>query len=1826
MKHKKWRKIGIALAIGGLLIPGGYYQTAYATGNGQKEITDNVIDQNATGNESKGKVRFLNATGKLSDQFDDDLLTAVVKAYNDEKKTNKAKEDITYSDLYTMTGVLDLSSTSIKKIPDEAFANCKFQEVKFPDTLETIGQSSFEHCKQLTKINIPDTLKELGANAFFDCTALAELNETNALPSKITNVGNQVFGSDSALKSVTIATDGSDPKVYQKATGIFAGCSGLESIIIGDGVSVIPVAAFQNSGEKAENGVTVSFGKDLTSILANAFENVNFAKESKLDFSSCSALAGFHADAFEGAKNLTTVILPDQSSNKGGVEFDDRAFANTEITNMNVAGNFKEEDSVIYIPDYVTRLGIGCFYGSKEIAKVSLSPKVEILSDYLFDYCTSLAVIEQRVDKDKNCAVKEIGDCAFRGTAITNTEFLLAMNQLETIGYQHIEDENYSMNNGVYDGKGSSTNQQINQEGKIGTLPLGGVGDSNAKVTENPETKQKTYEGVAVGSEVFSDCYSLTKVVIPASVTSIATRAFYHLPRNIDKIADNSKKTPSISSIEWQSDDQAGKRVIWSGAFQGNTAVTKIVLPDTKKDELDIRAYAFSYDKALKVIKGNNTEDNVLPDTILNLSKGVFYRCSALPSIVVQNIAGKEESPALGDYLFEHCTAMKKATLPASIREIPKHCFYNVPLTSYSIGAENEGEVEKISKIGNLAFLGNAFKTVDLSAYTGLSEIGAGAFAYIDAVNEKGEEGQNSKIYNNPFSISNAGGQIQKVILPDALNKEINESGALYLNSAPFYGNFYMSTLTTTEALEKYAEKGVKDGVFYVPSYLTIHDARAVFAATAVSKTIWQVDIDPSVDKENQWKDIPMLLYANCFMIKNSKDVLPAGNYVENIGKGAFYASAVQNADLSQYTSLTKIGSGKLESGEDQYTGVFADCLLLNSVVLPQSKAEKFVLGDQTFMKTKNATLDADDLKEEDENRQNVEDSLEIVDLGNITEMGANAFTGCFKLKSIVLPDTLAEIPDNAFMNCIALHNVDFGQVKKINSFAFQNCKNLYFSKQGDSNYQLPDTLESIESSAFMSAGISGEKGLGTAVFGDKLTTISDSVFASSALTGVDFTNAKVLETIGRKAFYKSKLVNFELKGTKVATINSQVLAGCEKLESASFGDEVETIANGAIKGCPNFNSITFASTTTVDTGVFSGTETINKEQVYTAQKKAYTIAVIVNAPEQTIVAAERENVNLPYYVNKKGTSSLTHIVIGMPDETEDESVKEFVKLHAKLSDGYYWYTPKKGNTYKIDNNTDYYEALAESRTTRYNKNDVDVVQLDTLKAGKYTISVTDAMKFEISSEKTVTSTFTTLFNIEAQSLQYNVGIYKSKTEQEDSSMLYEQKIGTTEEIQATGYNRKGAIQCYYKLEGSDGKDANAEWIDSYDVIVKSDDTAIVVPGSNAGVNADYDKETGYTTNATKTQNNVVTPRENNMYFWLVPTGVGSTTVTVYPKGHEDWKTTFTVNINSDINAIEVSVPDDYSQGAVVGNTFNIFNSYTNLFDASVTSDTLDQAATVSNRGIAYTSDAPEYASVDAAGNVTILKADVRDKRVRITAAAQNAENGKPVSKYVTVVIKGDPTATTQAPTTQAPTTEKPTDNPNNANTSANQNSSNQGGNATDKKPSVRTGQTVEDAASGTTVKVTKVAENGAGGEVAITTINNKNATKVSIPTTVMVEGVPYQVTEISSNLCSGFKKLKAVAIPASVKKIGDGAFQNCKKLKKVVIPKGVESIGSNAFYGCKSLKLITVKSTVLKSVGSNAFYGIHKKAKIKVPKKKYKVYKSILSNKGQKKSVKIKK
>lgn len=137
--------------------------------------------------------------------------------------------------------------------------------------------------------------------------------------------------------------------------------------------------------------------------------------------------------------------------------------------------------------------------------------------------------------------------------------------------------------------------------------------------------------------------------------------------------------------------------------------------------------------------------------------------------------------------------------------------------------------------------------------------------------------------------------------------------------------------------------------------------------------------------------------------------------------------------------------------------------------------------------------------------------------------------------------------------------------------------------------------------------------------------------------------------------------------------------------------------------------------------------------------------------------------------------------------------------------------------------------------------------------------------------------------------------------------------------------------------------------------------------------------------------------------------------------------------------------------------------------------------------------------------------------------------------------------------------------------------------------------------AGSVTYKVTKAgAKNGTVEYVK----KQKKTSSVTIPATVKIDGITYQVTSI-----------------------GEKAFYNNKKLTKVTIEKNVSKIGKSAFNGCSKLNKIWIKSAKLKAafVGTKSFYGIGKNSTIQVPKSKKKFYKQILKKTGVTSSVSIK-
>ncbi len=87
-----------------------------------------------------------------------------------------------------------------------------------------------------------------------------------------------------------------------------------------------------------------------------------------------------------------------------------------------------------------------------------------------------------------------------------------------------------------------------------------------------------------------------------------------------------------------------------------------------------------------------------------------------------------------------------------------------------------------------------------------------------------------------------------------------------------------------------------------------------------------------------------------------------------------------------------------------------------------------------------------------------------VLPLG-ITSIKDNTFEDCYSLRKLVVPDNVISIGKSAFRSCFNLENIDFSEnLTTIDSYAFALCFNV-------TNIEFPDSLTTIKDSAFELCG-----------------------------------------------------------------------------------------------------------------------------------------------------------------------------------------------------------------------------------------------------------------------------------------------------------------------------------------------------------------------------------------------------------------------------------------------------------------------------------------------------------------------------------------------------------------------------------------------------------------------------------------------------------------------------------------------------------------------------------------------------------------------------------
>ena len=563
-------------------------------------------------------------------------------------------DTVTYIGSNAFQGCTNLVGVSIpdgvEVINSYCFENCtSLRDVTIGENVTIIGNSAFSDCSSLESIEIPDSVTEVGSYAFGGCSSLGKVRLSKGLE----KLGGKAFGNCDQLTEVEIPkslkeaswVNGLEGGPFYQCNGLktvkfeegttriarllFAGCTGLEEIVIPDTVTSIDYDAFY----KCSNLRKVTIGENVTIIGNSAFSDCSSLESIEIPdsvtevgsyaFGGCSSLGKVRLSkgleklggkAFGNCDQLTEVEIPKSLKEaswvnglEGGpfyqcnglktVKFEE---GTTRIARLLFAGCTGLEE--IVIPDTVTSIDYDAFYKCSNLRKVTIGENVTIIGNSAFSDCSSLESIEIPD------SVTEIGSYVFAGCSVMQKAY--------------IADSVTSIGNSTFSGCTKLEKVHI------------------------PNTRQNIVDSM------FYNCTSLKEINLPETLTTIQSSAFYNcdslsemvLPKNVQKIEND--------------------------AFYDCDGITKLVIPDSVTS---IGNNAFNSCELLSNVS--------LGTGLTAIPEGCFANCPSLKEIVLPY-----RMQTIGAKAFNACTALTDVTMPRSVTTIGSQAFsYPAKMTIYGI-------------------------------------------------------------------------------------------------------------------------------------------------------------------------------------------------------------------------------------------------------------------------------------------------------------------------------------------------------------------------------------------------------------------------------------------------------------------------------------------------------------------------------------------------------------------------------------------------------------------------------------------------------------------------------------------------------------------------------------------------------------------------------------------------------------------------------------------------------------------------------------------------------------------------------------------------------------------------------------------------------------------------------------------------------------------------------------------------------------------------------------------------------------------------------------
>ncbi len=996
---------------------------------------------------------------------------------NDEKYTSiEIPEGVTSIKDYQFHKFKDITTVkipnSVTTIGEFAFYQCNgLTSIDLPSSVTTIGASAFTSCSGLTSIEIPNSVTTIGQSAFEYCSGLISIE----IPNSVTTIGARAF---SGCRKLT--TIGLPSSITSISASVFWDCSGLTNIEIPNTVTTIGQSAFSG----CSGLISIEIPSSVTSIGNKAFSNCTGLTSIILPYN----ITSIGDETFWRCEGLTSIDIPSAVTMIGASAFS----GCSGLTN-------------IEIPSKVTEIGASAFSGCKGLTQIEVPSGVTSIGNYAFSSCTGLTSI--KIPSTVTTFGSNIisGCAALEELSILSTNFSTSTSvQLDNLKkailpvsfLPQIASANTLASLTILPGDASSTMTLGLDAAKI--IAPDNFQISNANVISYPAAGVVQPDGGAYNSTLTElyQCPNQETVEIPASVTSIAENAF-----------ENCGLTKTVSFADGMTSVKIGdefKNLAFDNLYMGRdwtydgfTAMAPSVKNVTFGPMAgNIPANAFN--------GSNNLTSITLPATVKTVGENAFANCANLTSIVSEGTS----APTLAENSFDGLYATVAPEIPdgALLSYINPTAnwmqFASIAQAAHALalpttGLEDGIAYSKLSDTEAVIVRSDSYAgmvKIDIpETIAGLTVVGIDMNAFASL--------PNLQTVTIPASVRTIGAMafrecvaLKSISLPAAVTE---------IPAATFYG---CSALTEVN-LDNVVKIGDEAFAGSALTIANLESSEAVGSKAFVGVPLTSVQFGASL------ASIGSEAFAGCPMTQVA---------VPDVKK-----LVIDNKAFAGCTSLTAVQLGNSES-TTLGLYVFEGCTKLSSFTSEASLTsivpelfKNCVLSSFTIRNARNLSIPAEMFVP-------FKSTLATVELGSgVVEVGASAFEGCKKLKSVTFGKDLTSIGYKAFASTFgATNSITFAEnsaLKTIGEHAFES-SNIRSIK-------LPANVVSIGKNAFNSAQYLATVELSA----NKSLEIADSAFIHcSRLTSVVF--PETIASIGTRAFSDvPALESIDVKADEIA-------------------------------------------------------------------------------------------------------------------------------------------------------------------------------------------------------------------------------------------------------------------------------------------------------------------------------------------------------------------------------------------------------------------------------------------------------------------------------------------------------------------------------------------------------------------------------------------------------------------------------------------------------------------------------------------------------------------